>query len=79
MHVYNNTSVFDYIASVLGIETDAITQVKSYFGGAKTGIDDICQAFITAGSSSHTFTRMAWDRIKRELILGEKPHSGDGS
>ena len=79
MHVFNDTSVFDYIASVLRIETDTIMQVKSYFGGTKTGIDDICQAFITAGSSSHTFTRMAWDRIKREFILGEKPNLGNDS
>jgi Zn-dependent protease with chaperone function len=79
MRVDNDSSVFDYIASVLGIETDAITQVKSYFAGAKTGIDDICQAFVTAGSSSHSFSRMAWDRIKREFILGQKTNSGNGS
>lgn len=68
----DQTSVFDYMSEQLGLEADAIAQVKSYFAGTKTSIDDICQAFITTGSSSNSFAAKAWDRIKREFILGQR-------
>lgn len=75
MRSEDETSVFDYMSEQLGLEADAISQVKSYFAGTKTSIDDICQAYITTGSSSNSFAAKAWDRIKREFILGQESSS----
>ena len=75
MRSEDEASVFDYMSEQLGLEADAISQVKSYFAGTKTSIDDICQAYITTGSSSNSFAAKAWDRIKREFILGQESSS----
>ena len=75
MRSEDEASVFDYMSEQLGLEADAISQVKSYFAGTKTSIDDICQAYITTGSSSNSFAAKAWDRIKREFILGQESPS----
>ena len=69
----DGTSVFDYMSEQLGLETDVISQVRSYFDGTKTSIDDICQVYFTIGSCSNSFATYAWERIKREFILGYKP------
>ena len=70
MRSEDETSVFDYMSEQLGLEADSISQVKSYFAGTKTSIDDICQAFIITGRMANSFAAEAWDRIKKELILG---------
>ena len=40
---------------------------------ARPVIQDIPQAYVSIASTSDSFADMAWDKIKRELILGQKP------
>jgi len=73
MRTERGSSIFDYMSEQLGLEADAIAQVKSYFAGSASSIEDICQAFITTGSSSNSYATYSWNRIKREFILGKAP------
>lgn len=73
MRSENGKSVFDYISGQVGLEADAVALVKTYFAGSKTSIHDIFQAYLTVASTADSFADMAWEKIKRELILGQKP------
>lgn len=72
MRSVDGTSVFDYMSEQLELEDKTIAPVKSYFAGTTTSIDDICEAFIITGRMANSFAERAWDRIKKEFILGRK-------
>lgn len=76
MRSENGQSVFDHISGQVGLEADAVSQVKSFFTGTKNSIQDTLQAYVTIASTSDSFADRAWERIKRELILGQKPSTG---
>lgn len=66
----DENTIFDYISSVLDTDKELVRQVKAYYKGDLSGAEDLCQAYTVAGKSAYGFTGMAWDRIKKELILG---------
>ena len=73
MRSENGQSVFDHISGQVGLEADAVSQVKSFFTGTKDSIQDTLQAYVTIASTSDPFADRAWERIKWELILGKSP------
>ena len=73
MRSENGQSVFDHISGQVGLEADAVSQVKSFFTGTKNSIQDTLQAYVTIASTSDSFADRAWERIKWELILGKSP------